>query len=103
MSASGAPASSDAPESSDSPDAGAEYGRRLDVVLFDGFQLLDVFGPLDLLGRFPERLSITLVGPHAGAVRSSQGAEIIATVGYAQAAPPDILFWSLAVAARVRW
>lgn len=65
--------------------------RWLAVVLFDGFQLLDVFGPVDLFGRFPEHLAIDFLGPAAGPVRSSQGVEAVATVAYASAPPPDIV------------
>ncbi|MEO6827587.1 MAG: DJ-1/PfpI family protein [Microbacteriaceae bacterium] len=65
--------------------------RRISIVLFDGFELLDVFGPVQLLGRLPEAFSVTLVGPTAGSVRSSQGTEVVATVGYADAATPQIV------------
>ena len=38
-----------------SPVADAERARRTAVVLFDGFELLDVFGPLELFGVLPVR------------------------------------------------
>jgi transcriptional regulator GlxA family with amidase domain len=60
-------------------------------VLFAGFELLDVFGPVELLSRFPQDISVVMVGPRAGAVRSSQGTEVIATVGYDDAPAPDIV------------
>lgn len=65
--------------------------RRIDIVLFDGFQLLDVFGPVDLIGRYPEQISVRYLAPVAGAVRSSQGTEVIATHAYAEAGRPDIV------------
>ncbi|PXA64861.1 DJ-1/PfpI family protein [Arthrobacter psychrochitiniphilus] len=65
--------------------------RSISVVLFDGFELLDVFGPVELLSRLPEVFSVTLIGPTAGLVRSSQGTEIVATVGYADAVTPQIV------------
>lgn len=65
--------------------------RTVAVVLFDGFELLDVFGPLELFGRFPQEFSVTLLGPKAGAVRSFQGAEVIATSSYADAEVPQIV------------
>lgn len=65
--------------------------RRLSVVLFDGFELLDVFGPVELFSRVPDRLTIELVGPERGPVRSNQGTEVVATIGYDEAAIPDIV------------
>jgi transcriptional regulator GlxA family with amidase domain len=65
--------------------------RRISVVLFDGFELLDVFGPVELFGMVPDRLAVEFIGPEAGPVASSQGAEVIATSGYGAAASPDIM------------
>ncbi len=36
--------------------------RQLAVVLFGGFALFGVFGPLQLFGALPDRFAITLVG-----------------------------------------
>ena len=47
--------------------------RQLAVVLFEDFELLDVFGPLELFGVLTDRFTISLVGPEAGPVRSFQG------------------------------
>jgi transcriptional regulator GlxA family with amidase domain len=65
--------------------------RRVSVVLFDGFELLDVFGPVELFGMVPDRLAIEFIGPEAGPVSSSQGVQVMATVGYDAAATPDIM------------
>lgn len=65
--------------------------RSVGVVLFDGFELLDVFGPVELLSRLPEEYPITYVAPQAGPVRSSQGAEVVATASFTDAATPDIV------------
>ena len=65
--------------------------RRVDLVLFDGFQLLDVFGPVELFSRFPDAISVRFLGPSAGAVRSSQGVEVVASQSYADAGQPDIV------------
>ena len=71
--------------------SGSGVPRRIDVVLFDGFQLLDVFGPVDLIGRFPEQISVRYLAEAGGAVRSSQGIEVLATHTYADAGTPDIV------------
>ncbi|WP_255411759.1 DJ-1/PfpI family protein [Cryobacterium sp. Y11] len=68
-----------------------ESHRRVSIVLFDGFELLDVFGPVGLLGMLSQAFSVELVGPASGLVRSSQGAEVVATVGYRDAKRPDIV------------
>lgn len=65
--------------------------RRISIVLFEEFQLLDVFGPVELFSMAPDRLAIEFIGPDAGPVASSQGVEVTATTGYATAATPDIM------------
>ena len=37
--------------------------RRIDVVLFEGFELLDVFGPVELFSRLPQEYEVSLIGP----------------------------------------
>jgi transcriptional regulator GlxA family with amidase domain len=69
----------------------AASSHRVSVVLFEGFELLDVFGPVELLGMLPEDFAVNLVGPVVGPVRSSQGTEVIAGAGYAEAPTPDIV------------
>lgn len=64
---------------------------RVSVVLFDGFELLDVFGPAELYGVLADRFELGLIGPRAGAVRSAQGPEVIASGPYAEAAGADIV------------
>jgi transcriptional regulator GlxA family with amidase domain len=65
--------------------------RRVGVVLFHGFELLDVFGPLELYGCLPERFELSLVGPETAPVRSAQGPEVLAGSGYAETPAPDIV------------
>lgn len=65
--------------------------RRIGIVLFDGFELLDVFGPVELLSITPELFGIEFVGPTAGLVRSSQSVEVAAQRAYDQADRPDIV------------
>jgi transcriptional regulator GlxA family with amidase domain len=65
--------------------------RRISIVLFEGFELLDVFGPVELFSMVPDRLAIEFIGPEAGPVASSQGVQVTATIGYDAAATPDII------------
>lgn len=65
--------------------------RRISVVLFDEFELLDVFGPVELFSMVPDRLAVEFIGPEAGPVASSQGVQVTATIPYDAAATPDIM------------
>jgi len=65
--------------------------RQVAVVLFDGFELLDVFGPLELFGNVAERFGITLLGPKAGPVRSAQGPRSVADCSYDDATVADVV------------
>ncbi len=47
-------------------------GPHIGVLLYDGFSLLDVAGPADLLGRLPGA-TVTLVGEERGPVRTDTG------------------------------
>lgn len=66
--------------------------RDVSMVLFDGFEVLDVFGPIELLSNVPtEPFTITLIGPEAGPVRSAQNIEVVATKKYQDAVVGDIV------------
>ena len=47
------------------------------MVLFEGFELLDVFGPVELFSRLPQEYEVSLIGPATGPVASSQGTQRI--------------------------
>ena len=64
---------------------------RVGVVLFERFELLDVFGPLEMFGVLPDRFEILLLGPREGPVVSSQGPRACADYAYADAPPCDIV------------
>jgi putative intracellular protease/amidase len=61
---------------------------RVGVVLFEGFELLDVFGPLEMLG---ERSEITMLAERAGAVASIQGPRCVVDRTLADAGALDVL------------
>lgn len=60
--------------------------RTVGVVLFEGFELLDVFGPVELFSTMPQEYPITYIAPNAGLVRSSQGAQVLADTTLAEVA-----------------
>lgn len=63
---------------------------RITVVLFEGFELLDVFGPVQLLQAVPD-VAVVFAGPDSGPVASSQGVEVVPTMSYGQIEPADVL------------
>lgn len=50
-----------------------QAAARVAAVVFDGFELLDLFGPLQLLGQLPDHFDLGLIGPSSAPVRSGQG------------------------------
>ena len=65
--------------------------RQITAVVFDGFELLDVFGPLEIFGVLTGQFCIALVGPEAGPVRSAQGPEVVAGLSYEDAPSSEIV------------
>jgi putative intracellular protease/amidase len=71
--------------------ADEETLRTLGVVLFPGFELLDVYGPLEAYGHLPEAFRIVQVAERAGPVPSAQGPRVLADAGLADAPKLDWL------------
>ncbi|MDU1537966.1 DJ-1/PfpI family protein [Cutibacterium avidum] len=65
--------------------------RQAGVLLFDGFELLDVFGPVELWSRLSDRYEVTFCAVEPGPVRSSQGAVVMATEDMDASAGHDIV------------
>ncbi|MFG6302942.1 DJ-1/PfpI family protein [Corynebacterium hesseae] len=63
---------------------------RITVVLFEGFELLDVFGPVQLFQAVPD-VTVVFAGPTSEPVASSQGVEVVPTMPYGQIEPTDVL------------
>ncbi|NJI73260.1 DJ-1/PfpI family protein [Sphingobacterium kitahiroshimense] len=49
----------------------------LGMVVFDGFQLLDVFGPLEMFGSLRDKVEILIIGERHGLVKSSAGPSVV--------------------------
>lgn len=45
---------------------------RVDILLFDKFETLDVFGPVEILGRLPDVFKLNFISLNGGLVESSQ-------------------------------
>lgn len=65
-------------------------GKRIGVILFDEFETLDVFGPVEILGRFKEAFTLQFVSLEGGFIMSSQGVSVM-TERWEDVAPFDIL------------
>ena len=68
----------------------SENVRTLGALLFDQFELLDVFGPLEMFGYVPD-LILHLISERAGAVHSTQGPSAVAEFSLTEAPPLDVL------------
>lgn len=49
----------------------------LGMVVFEGFQLLDTFGPLEMFGALKDKVDILMIGQQHGTVRSSAGPSVV--------------------------
>ncbi len=65
--------------------------RRLGVLLYPGFELLDVFGPLEMFGNLPGAVEVVTVAEQAGPVVSGQGASAQAAHGFGDCPALDLL------------
>jgi putative intracellular protease/amidase len=45
---------------------------RVDILLFDKFETLDVFGPVEIFGKLPEIFKLNLISEDGGIIESSQ-------------------------------
>lgn len=63
----------------------------LGMLTFDGFQLLDVFGPLEMFGSVRDRIRIVLIAERAGPIASSAGPVVMADTTLANVPKLDIL------------
>ena len=65
--------------------------RTLGVVLFEGFELLDVFGPLEMFGLAGDAFEIRLISENGGMVTSRQGPR--ASTIRSNRLPPSTCCW----------
>jgi transcriptional regulator GlxA family with amidase domain len=64
---------------------------RVGTLLFEGFELLDVFGPLEMFGLLGERARILMLAEHAGHIRSTQGPAALAEASIHEPRELDVL------------
>ena len=65
--------------------------RTLAAFVFPGFETLDLYGPLEMLGSLPGRIEVSVVGEASEPVPSVQGQRLLPDVTIAAAGPYDLL------------
>jgi len=60
------------------------------IVLYPGFEVLDVFGPVEMWSYVPE-FQVVMISEKGGAVRSAQNVDVVAQYSFASAPPLDIM------------
>lgn len=66
--------------------------RNIGALIFPGFELLDVFGPMQMFGLLNKKFQLSFVAEHTGAVESNQKLSAHATRTIDEKAQYDILF-----------
>ena len=69
----------------------AKETRTLGVLLYPRFELLDVYGPVEMFGNLGKRMKIVMVAENAGPVTSAQGPQVVAEYGFADCPQLDLL------------
>jgi transcriptional regulator GlxA family with amidase domain len=78
--------------SSSGPDPASEPKQQtLGIVLYERFELLDVFGPAEVFGNIGKRLKVVTVAEKAGPVTSTQGVRSVADFGFEDCPPLDFI------------
>lgn len=65
--------------------------RRLGALFFEGFELLDIFGPLEMFGVLPDHFELVTVAETTGAIASAQGPRVAVERDFADCPPLDVL------------
>lgn len=80
-----------AKETSDKSDVRSDERMIAGMVVFDGFQLLDVFGPLEMLGSLRDRVRIVMIAERPGLIASSAGPSVKADFTFSDAPKLGVL------------
>jgi len=65
--------------------------RRLGAVLYPQFELLDLYGPLEMFGCLGDALEIVTVAEHQGPVAATPGIETVARYDFDDCPPLDLI------------
>ena len=65
--------------------------HTLGVVLFEGFETLDVYGPVEMFGMYPETFEVSFVAEQGGEVVSAQGPRSVVDHAFSDDIHYDVL------------
>src|SRR5262245_40578668 len=65
--------------------------RTLGAILYPGFELLDLYGPLEMFGSLAEQVRIVTVAEKKGPVASTPGVETVAHHDFGDCPPLDLI------------
>lgn len=65
--------------------------RTLGVVLFSDFELLDVFGPLEMFGNMTGAIDVRMIAEKKASVRSAQGPSVVVDHGFGDCPHLDLV------------
>lgn len=65
--------------------------RRLGAVLYNDFELLDAYGPLEMFGCLGDQVEIVVIAEQKGPVKSSGGPKTLAEYDFSDAPALDLL------------
>ncbi len=65
--------------------------RTLGAILYPDFELLDLYGPLEMFGSLGKDIRIVTVAEQTGPVKSTQGPSTLAEYDFANCPPCDLL------------
>jgi len=65
--------------------------HTLGIVLFEGFEILDVFGPVEMFAMYPETFEIRLVAEQGGEIASAQGPKSVVDHAFSDDIDYDVL------------
>jgi len=68
-----------------------QQSRTLGVVLFPDFELLDVFGPVEMFGNLKGWVNVVTVAEKAGEVPSAQDVRVVADYGFSDCPHLDLI------------
>ncbi|MDR0228838.1 MAG: DJ-1/PfpI family protein [Flavobacteriaceae bacterium] len=64
---------------------------KVGMVVYDDFEMLDVFGPLEMFGLLRDKVDITIIGQHLGSAKANGGPSVVIDKTFEQIEQMDIL------------
>ena len=64
---------------------------RLGTIFYNGFELLDAYGPLEMFGALGDKIELVTIAEQAGPVKSSPGPKTLADYGFDDAPELDMI------------